>query len=75
MYNFAMEILDELIKILDKHECKCFDIDEENFILNYIGSRFDCCSVDPAIADITGFLLINNVDYTMTSDNDIIIKR
>lgn len=69
-----MDVLNKITQILENHECVCYKIDRKNNILNYIGQNVNCCSLNTAIAGVTGFLITNNIEYTMTKDYSIILK-
>ncbi len=69
-----MDVLDKITQILKNHECVCYEIDRKSKILKYIGQDINCCSLSTAIADVTGFLITNNIEYNMTKDYNIILK-
>lgn len=69
-----MNLYEELIKILNKRQCKCYEIDEENLILNYTPTFNECTTLNSAISEITAFLIINNIPYSMQRDYNITIN-
>ncbi len=69
-----MNIIEEIKNILKHHECQCYQVDEKHHKLTYIGLPNTCGTLHPAIAEITGFLILNKINYEMTEDNDIILK-
>lgn len=69
-----MSIINELEDILNKHECPCYKLDKENLKLIYVGMESECLNLHKAIAEVTGHLLLNGIDYKMTVNNDIHIN-
>lgn len=65
-----MNVLQEIKIILNKHHCECYTIDIKKQKIIYVGTGL-CDTLHPAIAEITGFLLLHNIDYEMTKNNDI----
>ncbi len=69
-----MDVLNKITQILKNHDCICYEIDKESKTLKYIGEDINCCLLSTAIADLTGYLITNNVEYTMTKDYNIILN-
>ncbi|XPV70395.1 MAG: hypothetical protein ACNI25_07400 [Halarcobacter sp.] len=69
-----MNNLVKIKNILNHHKCKCYEIDQLNKKLIYLKDN-NCYTLNPVIAEITGYLVCNNIEYTMTKKLDIILEE
>lgn len=69
-----MKIFKILKTILKNYECQCYIVDEKNSKLIFKDDKNMCSTLNPAIADVTGFLLSEGIDYDMDENNNIILK-
>lgn len=69
-----MKIYEELESILLSHDCTCYEFDRENNKLIYMGHDSSCSTLNPAIANVTGYLLMQNIEYEMDEEHNILIK-
>lgn len=72
-----MNIIEEVNKILDSHQCKCYDFSSESLTLySKLSSeeyRKNSCN-HRVFAELTGFLTLHHIPFEVTSSHDIIIK-
>lgn len=66
-----MNLLLELIKILNKRKCKCFVINPNTLTISFVVNNNNCGYLNSSISEITGFLLLNNIEYVMDEKKDI----
>ena len=66
-----MILLEELIKILNKRQCKCFSINTETLTIICNNDDTHCSHLNSSISEITGFLLLNNIEYLMNEKREI----
>lgn len=71
---YFMNIYEELEKILSGHDCNCYKIDKENNKLIYVEQDTTCTTLNPAIANVTGYLLMQHIEYEMDEKHNILIK-
>ena len=66
-----MNLLQELIIILNKRNCKCFVINPNSLTISFVVNNSNCTHLNSSISEITGFLLLNNIEYVMNEKKDI----
>lgn len=63
-------------KLINK-KCNCYTLNEEKTIFKACRDS-KCCSksnIKNLVPAITGYLLLNDIDYKITSKNDIIFEK
>ncbi|MEA1914795.1 MAG: hypothetical protein U9N30_05715 [Campylobacterota bacterium] len=61
-------------KILEDYRCNCYIYDKKGLVLN---RKRDCDKqedLNAAVSKLTGFLIMNDIEYEMTPQYDIIIS-
>jgi|GEM_PF-5025620 len=68
-----MDVFDKAKEILENHHCYCYNLDKRNRQFKFVGKDSCCCSINTTIADLTGYLLTNNIEYNMGKDYSIVL--